>query len=77
LGQHAEDRLVDRHGITASGDHVGRLTRPFARRFGRTLQHRRGKPRGDFLSLEHVLGGPLEWLARPKVGAGSGPVNYS
>jgi len=62
--------------MTARRDDVGRLSGPLAGRSGRSLQNRRGKPRGDFLSVEHILSDPLDVLACPKVEAGSEPVNY-
>jgi hypothetical protein len=62
--------------MTAGGEHIGCLSRPLGGLLGRALQHRRGKPRGDFLSVEHILSDPLDVLACPKVEAGSEPVNY-
>jgi hypothetical protein len=64
--------------MTARRDHVGRLSGPLAGRSGRSLQNRRGKPRGDFLSVEHIRSVAILWnvLACPKVEAGSEPVNY-
>jgi len=59
--------------MTARRDDVGRLSGPLA---GRSLQNRRGKPRGDFLSVEHILSDRLDVLACPKVEAGSEPDNY-
>jgi hypothetical protein len=39
------------------------LSRPLTWRCGRRLQNRRGKPCGDVLSVEHVLGYP--WSGWP------------
>jgi hypothetical protein len=45
--------------MTADRDQVGCLSRPLARRLGHHPQYRRGKTRGDFLSVGHVLRDPL------------------